>query len=117
MLVHGVHGDQLPEDDLTEEELEVYGVDWEGLGDERLLHSQRANNPTNEGWNSWVGLNTGIPWVRFSNTAPVPLYTVTHHGCDPYLTVIHAVSNETCGTFGTRGFLSLKILYIGIKYI
>jgi len=55
MLVHGVRGDQLPEEDLAEEELEVYGVDWEGLRDEQLLRSQRANNPTNEGWNSWVG--------------------------------------------------------------
>ena len=64
-----------------------------------------------------VGLNTGIPRVRFSDTTPVPLYTVTHHGCDPYLTVIRVVSNETCGTFGTRGFFSLKILYIEIKYI
>ena len=31
MLVHGVCGDQLPEDELHEDELEVYGVDWEGL--------------------------------------------------------------------------------------
>ena len=30
MLVHGVCGDQLPEDELHQEELEVYGVDWEG---------------------------------------------------------------------------------------
>jgi hypothetical protein len=55
MLVHGVRGDQLPDEDLTEEELEVYGVDWEGLQDEQLLHSQRGNNPTSEGWNSWIG--------------------------------------------------------------
>jgi len=55
MLVHGVRGDQLPEDDLTEEELEVYGVDWEGLHDEQLLNSQRANNLLSEGSNSWVG--------------------------------------------------------------
>ena len=44
MLVHGVRGDQLPEEELSEEELEVYGVDWEGLLDEWLLQSQRANN-------------------------------------------------------------------------
>lgn len=25
MLVHGTHGDQLPEDELPEEELDVYG--------------------------------------------------------------------------------------------
>jgi hypothetical protein len=55
MLVHGVRGDQLPEEDLTEEELEVYGVHWEGLHEEQLLRSQRANNPTSEGWSSWVG--------------------------------------------------------------
>ena len=55
MLVHGVRGDQLPEDDLPEEELEVYGVDWEGLHDEQLLNSQRANNPLSEESDSWVG--------------------------------------------------------------
>ena len=57
MFVHGVRGDQLPagEVDLTDEELEVYGVDWEGLQDERLLHSQRANNTLHEGWSSWIG--------------------------------------------------------------
>jgi hypothetical protein len=55
MLVHGVRGDQLPDEDLTEEELEVYGVDWEGLHDEQLLNCQRANNPISEGWNSWIG--------------------------------------------------------------
>ena len=30
MLVHGVCSDQLPEEAMTEEEIEVYGVDWEG---------------------------------------------------------------------------------------
>jgi len=55
MLVHGIREDQLPDKDLSEEELEVYGVDWEGLHDKRLLNSQQANNPISEGWNSWVG--------------------------------------------------------------
>jgi hypothetical protein len=36
MMVHGIGGDQQPED-LTEEELEVYEVDWEALCDESLL--------------------------------------------------------------------------------
>ncbi|KAJ7670247.1 hypothetical protein B0H17DRAFT_1209474 [Mycena rosella] len=32
MLVNGVRGNQLPVDEvLNEEELEVYGIDWEGL--------------------------------------------------------------------------------------
>ena len=55
MIVHGVWGDQLPEDELSEEELEVNGVDWEGLQDDQLLWSQRENNSTDEGWSSWVG--------------------------------------------------------------
>ena len=55
MLVHGIHGDQLPEDNLTEEEQEAYGVDWEGLHDKQLLTSQRANDPLSEGSDSWVG--------------------------------------------------------------
>lgn len=57
MYVHGVRGHQLPnlEEALDSEELEVYGVDWEGLHDDRLLRSQRDNNATSEGWSSWVG--------------------------------------------------------------
>jgi len=55
MFVHGVRGDQLPDDSLTDEELEVYGVDWEALRDEQLLHSQQMNNTDAEGWTSWVG--------------------------------------------------------------
>lgn len=55
MLIHSIHGNQLPEEYLTEEELEVYGVDWEGLHDEQLLCSQGANNPMHKGWSSWVG--------------------------------------------------------------
>ena len=36
MLMHSVWGNQLPDEELTEEELEVYGVEntWEGLRDE-----------------------------------------------------------------------------------
>jgi hypothetical protein len=60
MIVHGVRGFQLPEENMSDEELEVYGVDWEGLHDERLLESQRRNNQVDEGWSSWVG-NLGPP--------------------------------------------------------
>jgi hypothetical protein len=55
MFVHGVRGDQLPDSDMTNEELEVFGVDWEALQDEHLLHSQQTNNSDVEGWTSWVG--------------------------------------------------------------
>ncbi|KAJ7076046.1 hypothetical protein B0H15DRAFT_791105 [Mycena belliarum] len=54
MLVHGARGHSLAAD-LPEEELEVYGVDWEGLHDDALLQSQRENNSAEAGWTSWIG--------------------------------------------------------------
>ncbi|KAF8129107.1 hypothetical protein K438DRAFT_1912179 [Mycena galopus ATCC 62051] len=62
MYVNGVHGDQLPqeEEDLGEDKLEVYGIDWQGLCNNNILHSQAQNNSTTEGSSSWVG-HTGTP--------------------------------------------------------
>ena len=38
MLVHGISGDQSPnEEELSTEKLEVYGVDWKGLRNNELL--------------------------------------------------------------------------------
>lgn len=51
MFVHGVRGT----DPLTEEELEVFGVDWEALNDDSLLESRQENNPPDEGSTSWIG--------------------------------------------------------------
>ncbi|KAG8921378.1 hypothetical protein FRC01_000283 [Tulasnella sp. 417] len=51
MFVYGVRG----EDFMSEEELEVYGIDWEGLREEPVLSSQLQNNSVTEGWTSWVG--------------------------------------------------------------
>lgn len=39
MLVCGVRGVGILEDIMPNEELEVYGVDWEGLEDDEVLHS------------------------------------------------------------------------------
>ncbi|KAJ7754283.1 hypothetical protein B0H14DRAFT_3096706 [Mycena olivaceomarginata] len=53
---------QLPpeEENLIDEELEVYGIDWQGLRDDGVLQSQARNNPRSEGSSSWVG-HTGPP--------------------------------------------------------
>ncbi|KAJ3503359.1 hypothetical protein NLJ89_g8474 [Agrocybe chaxingu] len=59
MLVHGVRGDPL-EEMMSSEELEVYGIDWEGLREDRLLESQQLNNGIDEGNTSWIG-QTGPP--------------------------------------------------------
>ncbi|THU85912.1 hypothetical protein K435DRAFT_822287 [Dendrothele bispora CBS 962.96] len=52
MLVQGFCGTDL---DLTEAEMEVYGVDWEAIHDENLMHSQERNNPIQEQTSSWTG--------------------------------------------------------------
>jgi len=46
MLVHGIRGSQLqPEELLSAEELEVFGVDWAALRDERVISSVRNSVP------------------------------------------------------------------------
>ena len=60
MLVHGVHGYQLPtpmDGQLPDEELEVFGVDWEGLQDENILQSRQTNNPADEAAGTWLAQN------------------------------------------------------------
>ena len=54
MLVNGFRGNSLEHFSMTDEELEVFGVDWEGLQDEVLLQSLRRNY-NHEGSSSWLG--------------------------------------------------------------
>lgn len=60
MFTQGVRGTQLPTTmvdttSMSEEELEVFGVDWEGLRSDTLLQSRETNNPSTEGTGSWLG--------------------------------------------------------------
>lgn len=58
MLVHGVRGYQLPtpdDDPLNDEELEVFGLDWEALHSDAILQSRDLNNRSEEGEGSWIG--------------------------------------------------------------
>ena len=73
MLVHNVQGDQLPDKELSEEELEVYGVDWQGLCDEQLLWAQKQNNPGYEEGSSWVGWNGPPPPAHLNEVTMEPL--------------------------------------------
>lgn len=55
MYVHGVRGSQLPnEENLSPDDMEVYGVDWEGLQDDHLLRARSSNNPDSEEATSWI---------------------------------------------------------------
>ncbi|KAF7343958.1 hypothetical protein MVEN_01685000 [Mycena venus] len=95
MLVNGVRGNQLPEEELSEEELEVYGIDWSGLRDDDLLASQRANNPTGEGATSWIG-RVGPPLLAdLSSVVVEPPVGLLQEGQDVYLynSVVHLLGS------------------------
>jgi hypothetical protein len=42
---------------LSDEELDVFGVDWEGLQNENMLQSRQTNNPADEAARSWLAQN------------------------------------------------------------
>lgn len=52
MLVHGLRGDSL-EQHLTDEELELFGVDWDAYQEDAVLQQLRSNY-ANEGTSSWL---------------------------------------------------------------
>lgn len=52
MYTNGLRGTELP---MSAEELELHGVDWEGLQEDQVMESRRANNTADEGTASWVG--------------------------------------------------------------
>ncbi|KAJ3826433.1 hypothetical protein F5880DRAFT_1476277 [Lentinula raphanica] len=55
MLAQGMRGDSLNQYAMNNEELEMFGVDWEGLRDEDLLSSLRQNYAHEQGHNTWLG--------------------------------------------------------------
>ena len=77
MLVYGVRGDNLG-DMMSEEELEVYGIDWEALCEDHVRHSQLLNNPVEpveEEGTSWIsrsGPSSTLNEVRVDTPIPPP---------------------------------------------
>ena len=67
MMAHGIHGDCIG-DSLSNEELEIYGIDWAAYHDEQVLRSVREN--ATEPASSWIG-QAGPP----PNLNEVPLYS------------------------------------------
>ncbi|KAJ3836495.1 hypothetical protein F5878DRAFT_688908, partial [Lentinula raphanica] len=55
MLVHGLRGNSLEGFTMSDQELEVFGIDWEALQDEDLLQSLRHNYAHEEGASTWLG--------------------------------------------------------------
>ncbi|KAK7016234.1 hypothetical protein VNI00_018935 [Paramarasmius palmivorus] len=71
MFACGFRGDALQSLPMNEEELEVFGVDWEGLYDDQLLTSLRQNY-THEGGNSWIGRQGPPPELTEVSCDPPP---------------------------------------------
>ncbi|KAJ7189709.1 hypothetical protein GGX14DRAFT_382908, partial [Mycena pura] len=105
MFVNGVRGDQLPpeEENLSQEELEVYGIDWQGLRDENILHSQSLNNSCSEEASSWIGETTAPP-----NLSEVTVEPLTATLPDQ---VQAALTEHFSGHFGSAE-TKLKLLFL-----
>ena len=52
--VRGLHGNYSADMNITDKELEVYGVDWAALQNEQLLQSVRQNGQLDTGNSFWI---------------------------------------------------------------
>ncbi|KAJ3969612.1 hypothetical protein EV361DRAFT_803544 [Lentinula raphanica] len=75
MIANGIRGGSLDEVTMTNEELEMFGVDWEGLRDDNLLTLLRRNYE-HEGSGSWLGQRGPPPELnRVVVDPPTSLFT------------------------------------------
>ncbi|KAF8142276.1 hypothetical protein K438DRAFT_1784888 [Mycena galopus ATCC 62051] len=85
------------EEDLGKDELEVYGIDWQGLRGNNILHSQAQNNSTTEGSSSWVG-HTGPPPDLSQVIVQPPVGTLTEEeATDLYNSFSHLIGSAEDG--------------------
>ncbi|KAE9383982.1 hypothetical protein BT96DRAFT_1102791, partial [Gymnopus androsaceus JB14] len=81
---------------MSDKELEVFGVDWEGLQDETLLHSLHRNYAHKEGSSTWLGQHgppSNLNEVQVD--PPSGLMTANEiQGMDMVLALIHCSSEE-----------------------
>ncbi|KAJ8076537.1 hypothetical protein AAF712_007836 [Marasmius tenuissimus] len=71
MFTSGFRGTSLQNHPLSEEELEVFGIDWEGLHDDVLLKSLRGNY-SSDGVTSWIGQRGPPPELSEVVVEPPP---------------------------------------------
>ncbi|KAF8174623.1 hypothetical protein K438DRAFT_1609363 [Mycena galopus ATCC 62051] len=119
MYVNGVRGDQLPaaEENFDVEELEVYGIDWQGLRDDGVLRSQAQNNSHAEGSSSWVG-HTGPPPDLSQVIVQPPMGTLTDEEVnDLYDTFSHLIGRAEDThiiLLWTQALAHVRVLYPNI---
>ncbi|KAJ3844034.1 hypothetical protein F5878DRAFT_526618 [Lentinula raphanica] len=71
MIANGLRGDPLNEVVMTNEELELFGVDWEDLSDDALLNLLHENY-SHEGSGSWLGRRGPPPELSYVVVDPPP---------------------------------------------
>ncbi|KAJ3709479.1 hypothetical protein C8R42DRAFT_577390 [Lentinula raphanica] len=64
MLVRGLRGNDPNEFAMSDEELEIFGIDWEGLQDDILLRSLRRNYAHEEDASTWLGQHGPPPTLN-----------------------------------------------------
>ncbi|KAJ3765411.1 hypothetical protein FB446DRAFT_655351 [Lentinula raphanica] len=97
MLVHGLRGDTLDQYAMSDAELEVFGVDWEGFRDDQLLRALRQNYAHEEGINTWLG-QSGPPEQLNEVQVEPPSGLMTSHeveDLDNSLALIRRSANES----------------------
>ena len=66
-------------------------------------------------WIHLLGFFMGILQVRISHTVPIPANTIPITGMGTYHTVIHVVSDETCGILIIK-ITIITIIITSLKY-
>ncbi|KAF8186610.1 hypothetical protein K438DRAFT_1723232 [Mycena galopus ATCC 62051] len=116
MYVNDVRGNQLPqeEEDLGEDELEVYGIDWQGLRNNNIFHSQAQNNSTTEGSSSSVGHTEPPPDLSPVIVQP-PVGTLTEEeATDLYNSFLHLIGSAEDGDIillWSQALAHVRVLY------
>ncbi|KAF8182176.1 hypothetical protein K438DRAFT_1767502 [Mycena galopus ATCC 62051] len=115
-FIDGVRGDQLPQEEegLSEDKLEVYGIDWQGLCNDNILHSHAQNNSTTEGSSSWVG-HTGPPPDLSQVIVQPPVGTLTEEEVtDLYNSFSHLIGSAEDGDvilLWSQALAHVRVLY------
>ncbi|KIK60693.1 hypothetical protein GYMLUDRAFT_59406 [Collybiopsis luxurians FD-317 M1] len=92
MLINGHWGDPVDWYAMTNEKLEVFGVDWEGLQDDDLLQSLWKNY-SNEGAGSWLGHNGPLSDLN-EVSVNTPTGPLTQQQVDYLDTLLQAYSRQ-----------------------
>ncbi|KAJ7109546.1 hypothetical protein C8R43DRAFT_904859 [Mycena crocata] len=112
MFVNGVRGDRLPEQEegLGDNELGIYGIDWQGLCDEAVLQ----NNSMAKGSTSWVGC-VGPPPDLSEVVVQPPTGTLSEHELlglnNAFSNLLGSANEDDIISLWTNALAYVRVLY------